>query len=571
MKINLKVLQDLFPTFGVEAVQSKPGVQQVADSGNTDKAPAKYEPILTGAGYEWSDEKNAYVAGDQTIYFVELGNVFIWIWNGLFRGLKGSTMLQKWVQGNEKYPEGKANQFMGTYKQTTGQSDDGGGVATSEPEQDEPEVDRSVGGGDVTFTGTGTRDVDPKPIDPTDMLISKLKKQAGFAKKLPSNLMIDLGTKAKADKNEKLLAFLKTVQPIMENKIKRSQLDTLVREIVKGIVKEGFGDYQGLKGSGNDQQLAQKIAQRVWGGTPQYNRSKSAAEGTVYQFDGSRLKRTPSKFLWKTPTGQWRALDLPTRKWKDISPQIQDFVREMTGTGAVAGFSTPNAFKKTKGTMEEGKIQDPSKEEMVNYLRSQFGNEEGFDGDAEAAMYWFANFNHGGQASNLYSVLSTSQFRPGPISRGPQKGSAEEMMYQSLVHQFGDPSLEDDEEQLDEITTTGAVDGYNVPGAFAKKGGSHRGIEGSEALGYTLTPQGKKEMHRKADKLTESQFGSNFDKAQRAHDAQSPDEEEGTVTCDNDECGKEAQITGHGGRKGGTWWWKAKCNHCGNKMSGDNI
>lgn len=83
------------------------------------------------------------------------------------------------------------------------------------------------------------------------------------------------------------------------------------------------------------------------------------------------------------------------------------------------------------------KIQDPTREEMLQFLQGQYGNEEGFEGDAEAAMYWFANYNHGGQDSNLYSVLSTSQFHPGPISRGPVQGSAEEMMYQSLEQEFG--------------------------------------------------------------------------------------------------------------------------------------
>ncbi len=83
------------------------------------------------------------------------------------------------------------------------------------------------------------------------------------------------------------------------------------------------------------------------------------------------------------------------------------------------------------------RIQDPTKEEMFEYLQGIYGNEEGFEGDAEAAIYWFANFNHGGQGSNLYSVLSTSRFRPGRITKGPQKDSGEEMMYRDLEHQFG--------------------------------------------------------------------------------------------------------------------------------------
>lgn len=110
-------------------------------------------------------------------------------------------------------------------------------------------------------------------------------------------------------------------------------------------------------------------------------------------------------------------------------------------------------------------IKDPTREEMLQFLQSQYGNEEGFENDAEVAMYWFANFNHGGQSSNLYSVLSTSPFRPGPISRGPEPGSMEEMMYQSLEDEFGGGQ----HGEMDEMTTTGAVAGYMTPKAFGRK------------------------------------------------------------------------------------------------------
>lgn len=66
---------------------------------------------------------------------------------------------------------------------------------------------------------------------------------------------------------------------------------------------------------------------------------------------------------------------------------------------------------------------------------------------------------------------------------------------------FSKRNVEQEEEQIDEMTTTGDVSGYNIPAAFAKKGGSSKGVEGSEKLGFTLTPIGKKEMSRTADKL----------------------------------------------------------------------
>lgn len=512
MKINLKVLQKLAPIFGVEAIQSKPDVQKVIDSGNTDKAPAKYEPILTGAGYIWDDEDNAYSLESQTIYFIAPANVFIWTWGGLFRGLKGSEMLIKWIQGNEKYPEGKANQFMGTYKHMTGQTGaEQGGVAVAEPEQDAPEsnadMERGMGGGDVTFSGSGKRadDFEPKSVDPTDALIVKLKKQAGFGKKLPADLMIDLGRKAKEGNNVKLLAFLKTIQPIMENSIKRSQLNALVREIVKGVIKEGWGD--------NEDNQVLDLADKAWGQNNwKVTKSRTTEHGTVYQVSFSH---PVSRFLWKTPDGSWKALDPKTKKWNPV----QADVGEMTVTGAVSPVMTPNAFKK-KGPMEQSVTGAVAGFSTPNAFKKTKGMKEGLE---------------------------------------PLGGMEEEK-----------------EEKIDEMTTTGDVSGYNIPAAFSKRGGSERGVKGSESLGYTLTPAGKKEMNRPADKLVEkkekideaSGLGRDFDRAQRAYDAQSPPEDAPGVECDK--CGEEADVVDQG-RRGGYWWWKAKCSHCGHNMSGDNF
>lgn len=90
-------------------------------------------------------------------------------------------------------------------------------------------------------------------------------------------------------------------------------------------------------------------------------------------------------------------------------------------------------------------IKDPSKNEMLNYLSKSYGREEGFADDAEIAMYWFASFYHGGQSSNLYSVLSTSRYRPGPIAKGPEPQTSEEMMYEDLVLEFAKGSEEANE------------------------------------------------------------------------------------------------------------------------------
>jgi len=109
--------------------------------------------------------------------------------------------------------------------------------------------------------------------------------------------------------------------------------------------------------------------------------------------------------------------------------------------------------------LSERKNQDPTREEMITFLQQQFGREDGFEEDAEVAMYWFANFNHSGQWSNLYSILSTSQFRPGPMSSGPQPGSSEEMMFQSLESEFG---YGEETGEVDEVNYDNGEDGKPV-------------------------------------------------------------------------------------------------------------
>lgn len=54
---------------------------------------------------------------------------------------------------------------------------------------------------------------------------------------------------------------------------------------------------------------------------------------------------------------------------------------------------------------------------------------------------------------------------------------------------------------IKEMTTTGAVSGYNIPAAFSRRGGSDRGVEGSRKLGFELTPLGKKQMNKQGDKI----------------------------------------------------------------------
>jgi hypothetical protein len=85
------------------------------------------------------------------------------------------------------------------------------------------------------------------------------------------------------------------------------------------------------------------------------------------------------------------------------------------------------------------------KEEMVNYLRQMFSglsDGENIDFDIEGAIYWFAADNHQGQSSELYSILSTSEYHPGlmefsPMQRVSYDYSLQKDMYHALEERFG--------------------------------------------------------------------------------------------------------------------------------------
>lgn len=84
---------------------------------------------------------------------------------------------------------------------------------------------------------------------------------------------------------------------------------------------------------------------------------------------------------------------------------------------------------------EEHTNSDPTKGEMVAFLKGNFDNYDDFS--AEEAIYWFGYNYHGGQNSNLYSALSTSQYKPSPLmNNSDELEGLSEMMYEALVNNF---------------------------------------------------------------------------------------------------------------------------------------
>lgn len=82
-------------------------------------------------------------------------------------------------------------------------------------------------------------------------------------------------------------------------------------------------------------------------------------------------------------------------------------------------------------------MKDPTRKELDDAInRIPFSSE--FDTlDREEAIWWFANDWHIGQSSNLYSVLSTSEFKPAPSASGPELAAM--IIYDMLCQEFIDP------------------------------------------------------------------------------------------------------------------------------------
>lgn len=80
---------------------------------------------------------------------------------------------------------------------------------------------------------------------------------------------------------------------------------------------------------------------------------------------------------------------------------------------------------------------DPDRDEMIEALSNYFVClDQEVQGAKEIAIYWFASHWHGGQSSNLYSVLSTSPYKPGPNTRLETEDEMVQDMYNVLETTF---------------------------------------------------------------------------------------------------------------------------------------
>jgi len=450
MKLDINVLKKLSSVYAAISIDQDKNIKNFIFSGQSERAPKEFDDILGNGGFEWSDITKNYSMGDQKIYYSAPQSMFIWVWASIIiRGIKGAKSLSQWVSGSDKYPEGKSTNFIKTYL----------GMVNGN-------LDRGEGGSDIEFDGSGERSADYKsePLAPDDILIAQFKKKMGNGFRLPTDDIIDLYNKAKELKSNKLMTFVKSIKPLNENSINKSTLEEIIKEIVKGIVSEGFGSYTNASTSkmkSDNEFAANTIAKKLWKDM-WFVRSKSGEHGTVYQYkirDTSINRGT--RFIWKDMTGNYKVLDTTTKKWNPIQSEP---VQEETGTSAVSPISTPFAFKK-KTTMEGWRMStDPLNFPPDGIRLCPICNYKGYKHKPESP-YNYCDSGHAWRADT------------------------------------GDIIMAGDNSNISEMTDTGGVSGYNVPAAFSSRGGSEAAVDVSKRLGFQITPQGEEDMERKADKL----------------------------------------------------------------------
>jgi DNA-directed RNA polymerase subunit M/transcription elongation factor TFIIS len=156
MVVVPNILKRLAKRFGVQPIsQLHPQIQQFLHQGSDQfiKAPAGFEPLITGGGYEWDDSINGYRLGQgQRIYLLPNG-IALWVFKDAVARAIPPDSIAKWVSADDEYPMGKANAFFKIYGYLTGQDlgegdtagdnvqdgetppGDEGGVATADDEE----------------------------------------------------------------------------------------------------------------------------------------------------------------------------------------------------------------------------------------------------------------------------------------------------------------------------------------------------------------------------------------------------------------------------------------------------
>lgn len=132
----------------------------------------------------------------------------------------------------------------------------------------------------------------------------------------------------------------------------------------------------------------------------------------------------------------------PDIEVKQASRSTIDYAAESTAVPYrfIVGFKMVPVKKEwTEAIVESA---DVIKREMKNYLRNKWKgledvNSKEFDDDMEIAIHWFSQDHHSGQWSDLYSISSTSPYRPSILSKGiKSEDETVQMLYNDLEEKY---------------------------------------------------------------------------------------------------------------------------------------
>lgn len=124
MVVVPNLLNRLAKRFGVQPISAvPPEIQHALKTGNEQfqKAPAGFEPLITGGGYEWDDSLNGYRLGQGQKIFLLPNGAALWVFKDAVVRMLAPDSIQKWVSADSEYPMGKANAFFKIYGYLTGQ------------------------------------------------------------------------------------------------------------------------------------------------------------------------------------------------------------------------------------------------------------------------------------------------------------------------------------------------------------------------------------------------------------------------------------------------------------------
>src|ERR1700691_1214255 len=104
MKINRNLLIRLSDRFGIGVISDTPPIQKFLANVNVCiKAPAGFEPVISGAGYLWDDDMNGYKLGNNQKLFMLPDNRLVWIFKDVLFRILNPDSVQKWVSEDSEY------------------------------------------------------------------------------------------------------------------------------------------------------------------------------------------------------------------------------------------------------------------------------------------------------------------------------------------------------------------------------------------------------------------------------------------------------------------------------------